>query len=150
MTICRYYAQGTCRFGDRCRFEHIDSNYDTYNNYNQRNVGNYQEQYGRENTGYGNYRSDNQYGNQRYEQKNYYGGSQRSYSPDRYSDNYRQEPRYQSTYSNQYHGRSRQNYEHQPRYAEQNYGRNQQTASSNYRMFYPFFVLLYNFYYVAF
>ncbi|XP_064454683.1 uncharacterized protein LOC135365970 [Ornithodoros turicata] len=27
MTICRYFAQGWCRFGDRCRFEHVDNSY---------------------------------------------------------------------------------------------------------------------------
>jgi CCCH-type zinc finger len=26
MTICKYYAQGSCKFGDQCRYEHPDAN----------------------------------------------------------------------------------------------------------------------------
>jgi nucleoporin NUP42 len=26
MTICKYFLQGSCKFGDQCRFEHIDAN----------------------------------------------------------------------------------------------------------------------------
>lgn len=24
MTVCKFYLKGYCRFGDRCRFEHIE------------------------------------------------------------------------------------------------------------------------------
>ncbi|XP_053200976.1 GATA zinc finger domain-containing protein 10-like isoform X2 [Panonychus citri] len=39
MVVCKYYQTGFCRFGDRCRFEHVDRDYP--NNQNQR----YPEQY---------------------------------------------------------------------------------------------------------
>jgi nucleoporin NUP42 len=26
MVVCKYFQQGSCRFGDQCRFEHIDAN----------------------------------------------------------------------------------------------------------------------------
>ncbi|XP_064597280.1 uncharacterized protein LOC135463776 [Liolophura sinensis] len=40
MVLCKYYQQGTCRFGDRCRFEHPPSDTGYYNqgNYNSNNA----------------------------------------------------------------------------------------------------------------
>lgn len=123
MTICRYYAQGYCRFGSRCRFEHVESNYNNQqsHNYNQRNAENYQQRHGRQESGYSN---SNQYRNERYDARNNYNDDYRGYSPERRTENYR----YQSGgYDNQqhYYGGGNQ----KTRYNEHNYGRKQQQFS---------------------
>ncbi|KAK7872530.1 hypothetical protein R5R35_013766 [Gryllus longicercus] len=74
MTICRYFQQGTCRFGNRCRFDHVyasnqsysggytgggDSNY-YRNNYNY-GGGNYNPGSGNYNSGASTYHSGGNY-----------------------------------------------------------------------------------------
>ncbi|KAL3426149.1 hypothetical protein PVAG01_02940 [Phlyctema vagabunda] len=41
MAVCKFFQQGTCRFGEKCKFEHPGSNsqqnYNNYNNYSNHN-----------------------------------------------------------------------------------------------------------------
>lgn len=119
MTICRYFAQGTCRFGDRCRFEHIENNYNynkqSYSN-KQYNTDNYEDRYG------SNYnRHDYEYKNQRYDSRNYYNEDHRGYASDRYNEKFVRS----NSPNNQQQYRYRQG-------NEQNFGKKQNQPSYEY------------------
>jgi len=58
MVLCKFYAQGKCKYGDRCRFEHVRDqggrNYSYQNNRNNYSENNYRNNY-RENNYRNNY-----------------------------------------------------------------------------------------------
>jgi len=70
MTVCKFWAQGYCRYGDRCRFEHVDPDQSNYGHQRgpPRNAG-----YNQQSGGYRNQQGGG-YGNQQYSQQNRYSG----------------------------------------------------------------------------
>lgn len=121
MAICRYFLQGTCRFGDKCRFEHTERNYDSYDN-----AGGYQERYGRQYGHSNNYQQSNQ---NRYESRKQYGaqldryGEQyRAESPSRYSTGgYYSNERQPDRYSEHYRAESPSSYSYGGYYSNERY-----------------------------
>ncbi|GFQ89984.1 hypothetical protein TNCT_251171 [Trichonephila clavata] len=92
MTVCRYFLQGNCRFGDRCRFEHTDPHSSYYESTPRRNDNN---------------RYDNQSYNYSSRGRNdyFYDGRRGDYSYDGQSQNYVDQQynrRYYPPESNQY------------------------------------------------
>ena len=125
MTICRYFAKGNCRYGDRCRFEHVVNAYNehSYDN-DQWNTGNHEDRYGSYN------RYDNEHRNQRYESRNYYNVDYQGYGSDRYNEKFARS----SNQNNQYQYRNRQNYDQQFRSNEQHFGKKKNQYSYDYGM----------------
>ncbi|GBN87746.1 hypothetical protein AVEN_110823-1 [Araneus ventricosus] len=111
MTICRYFLQGYCRFGDRCRFEHTDPD------------STYQE----ENPKRSNYSNRGSY-NDGYNRRNYNAYDNRSsYNSDRRNEYTPHEDRYQPNY-NQYN----QRYTSERRYQSERYGPGTYESDSSY------------------
>ncbi|GIZ03510.1 hypothetical protein CEXT_683601 [Caerostris extrusa] len=109
MTICRYFLQGNCRFGDRCRFEHTDP-YSSYNEGSHRK-NNYDDFYNRSS-----YESSNRINEvSTYDNRNSYryaSNRRNDYNPraNQFPSNYNQNVDYQ--YSRRYHSSET----HQQRY----------------------------------
>lgn len=149
MTICRFYQQGSCNYGDRCRFEHIKpQNYqqnqqhqqDRYrqpaSNQNsstggfsftrtlqqQSNESSFSRQGGSNQNSYQN--RPPQYNQQNYNQQNY---NQRNYNQQNYNQqNYRQDYRQQNY--NQQNFNQQQN---QRQYQSNNFNQQRQQQPSN-------------------
>ncbi|KAF8791762.1 hypothetical protein HNY73_003445 [Argiope bruennichi] len=101
MTICRYYLQGYCRFGERCRYEHADPE------------SSYQEETPRRSS-YNEYSNRGSY-NDGYNRRNYNAYENRpSYNYDRRNDYTPRDNRYQSNYN--------QNFPSERRYQSERYG----------------------------
>lgn len=120
MTICRYFAQGTCRYGDRCRFEHVENDSYNYNkksySNNQYNADNYEDRYG---SNYNHH--DYEYRNQRYDSRNYYNEDHRGYASNRYNEKFARS----NVQNNQQQYKYRQGY-------EKNFGKKQNQPSYEY------------------
>ncbi|CAL1290241.1 unnamed protein product [Larinioides sclopetarius] len=110
MTICRYFLQGNCRFGDRCRFEHTDPD------------AAYQEETPRRS----NYNDRGSY-NDGYNRRNYNAYDNRSYNYDRRNEYTPHEDRYQQNY-NQYN----QRHTSERRYQSERYGPGNYENDSSY------------------
>ncbi|GIY52498.1 hypothetical protein CDAR_181511 [Caerostris darwini] len=109
MTICRYFLQGNCRFGDRCRFEHTDP-YSSYNEGSHRR-NNYDDFYNRPS-----YESSNRIN----DVSTYDNRSSYRYASDRRNDYNPRENQYHSNYNQnvdyQYNRRYHSSETHQQRY----------------------------------
>ncbi|GFT00662.1 hypothetical protein NPIL_303711 [Nephila pilipes] len=115
MTVCRYFLQGNCRFGDRCRFEHTDpysTHYETtprrndYNRYDSRSY-NYNSR-GRNDYSYDDDGLQTSYSNQQYNQR-YYPSENNQYRSS-YSKNDRYNTQARSGYGMQEGNSYQQNY----------------------------------------
>ncbi|KFM64849.1 Nucleoporin-like protein 2, partial [Stegodyphus mimosarum] len=134
MVVCRYYLQGICRFGDRCRFEHPEPD-DSFNKYEYQNRQSYDTQnqaiprqqrssrYDQHFNQTQNFESFNRYGqNQRYNSPNRYDTNQRYVSPDRYVQRYSSPTFVQNERYNSPDKYSSNNYDHSRRHDTDRYG----------------------------
>lgn len=136
MTVCRYFLQGNCRFGDRCRFEHTDpyssyyestprkndhNRYDNRSyNYNSRGRNDYSYDDRRNDYSYDD-RSQTNYVNQQYNQRYYPSESNQYRSSYSKGDHYNTQARYGS--------RTQGDNSYQPAY----YGNKNEWVSDDYR-----------------
>ncbi|PRD21533.1 UNVERIFIED_CONTAM: nupl2 [Trichonephila clavipes] len=119
MTVCRYFLQGNCRFGDRCRFEHTDPHSSYYESTPRRNDYNRYDNrsYNYNSRGRNDYSYDGRRNDYSYDQ------SQTSYVDQQYNRRYYppESNQYRSSYTNS------DNYNTQARYGSRTQGNSYQT-----------------------
>ncbi|XP_015907096.1 nucleoporin NUP42 [Parasteatoda tepidariorum] len=120
MTVCRYYLQGTCRFGNRCRFEHVDPSYSRDFN-NDSNYSNRRNDYGYQDR----YRSQENFQDRGNKNVN----PELSFGPRRYNNFEKQNQNYRSQNYNQYdnygsnYGQSQRSDSYAKSYYKEDYGK---------------------------